>query len=90
MSYEGPAAGFGAQLPAEVGALLLKALSAALPEVPESETAEFESRDVSAETSVLRVPIACCTDTREPAARHPRLIPDYEEVCRSGRSTRRS
>jgi len=47
-----------AQLPAEVGALFLKALSAALPEVPESEPAESESRDVSAETSGPRVPIA--------------------------------
>jgi hypothetical protein len=47
-----------AQLPAEVGALFLKALSAALPEVPQPESTQSASRDVSAETSQPRVPIA--------------------------------
>jgi hypothetical protein len=41
----------------EVGTLLLKALEAALPEMPSPESEHFESRDVSAETSVPRVPI---------------------------------
>ena len=51
-------AGSGAQLPAEIGALFLKAPGAALPEVPKAESAKFESHGVSAETSVPRVTIA--------------------------------
>jgi len=38
--------------------LLLKAIDAALPEVPASDPMEFESNDVSAETSVAKIPIA--------------------------------
>ena len=43
-----------AQLPAELGALFIRALDAALPEVLEAESGDFESRDVSAESPVTR------------------------------------
>jgi len=46
------------RLPAEVGTLFLKALEAALPEMPRVESERFEGRDVPAETLVSRVPLA--------------------------------
>jgi hypothetical protein len=46
-----------AQLPTEAGALFLKALAAGLPESSEPKPTGFKCHDVSAETSVPRVPI---------------------------------
>jgi hypothetical protein len=46
-----------AQLLTEAGALFLKALAAGLPESSEPKPTGFKCHDVSAETSVPRVPI---------------------------------